>query len=51
MPWAGLDIHPPIYTSHVAGLTGAHHYAQLFYWLRWNFVHCLPWDGLKLQSS
>lgn len=32
---AGLDGDSSIYTSHVAGVTGAPHQAQL-YWLRWG---------------
>jgi hypothetical protein len=28
-PRAGLDSDPPIYTSHIAGMTGVNHHAQL----------------------
>jgi hypothetical protein len=28
-PWAGLDHSPPIFTSHVARMTGVHHHGQL----------------------
>jgi hypothetical protein len=36
MTKTGLDCDPPLYASHIAGTTGAHHHVQLLYWLRWG---------------
>jgi hypothetical protein len=35
---AGLDCDPPIFASHIAGITGTHHHTQLF----------SGWDGVSL---
>jgi hypothetical protein len=37
---AGPDHHPPIYTFHVAGVTGAHHHAPAF--IGWGLGNVLP---------
>jgi hypothetical protein len=43
----GLDFHPPIYTSHIAGMTSVCHHAQLF--MDWGVVS--PTFLLKLTLS
>jgi hypothetical protein len=49
--WAGLDIDPPIYASLVAGMTGAHHHAQSFFFFKLVEMvslrtFCLGWPQL-----
>jgi hypothetical protein len=48
LPSACLDCNSPIYTSHIAGMTGAHYH--LSYWLRWGLNNFLPEMALNYNS-
>jgi hypothetical protein len=47
----GLDHNPPIYASHVAGMTGMYHHTQLFIgWDRVLEAFCLGWPQSLILS-
>jgi hypothetical protein len=45
--WTGLDLDPPTYTSHTAGMTGTPHCAQLLL-IEMGFQELFAWATLEL---